>query len=203
MKILCFGAHSDDVEMGMGATLSKLLREKHEVKVVIMSSAANKKGNEGIENEFNDSMKIYNVDAVCHKFDTDNFMHDYHAIKNTIYAYREAFKPDKIFCPSRNAMHTDHKVVAHACKAIFLEQTVLSYKDIRGGTEVLTRWYEEVSELDLATKLKALSCYRTQIEVQKRTYFDFDAIRSISRTEGLQCGCHLAEAFEVIRVINH
>ncbi len=202
MKILIFAAHSDDIEMAMGGTLSKLLRELHEVKIVIISSAANKSGNEEIESELKNSMAIYNVGYVVHKFNTDDFMNQYHKIKDTVYQYRDTFKPDRVYCNSRNSMHTDHKVVAHACKAIFLETTVLAYQDIRGGQEVVTRWYEVIREVDISTKIKALSCYKSQIDVHKRKYFDFESIRGKAMGDGLQCGSKYAEPFEVIRVIN-
>ena len=48
--ILCLGAHSDDIEIGAGATLLRLVRENPDARVVwVVCSAAGVRGGEAAE----------------------------------------------------------------------------------------------------------------------------------------------------------
>lgn len=201
MKVLIFAAHPDDIEISMGATLSKYKRLGHKIQVVVLSSAENKEGNQGIEQEFFKSMGIYNVDCAMGKFLTDEFHSKFNKIKDYIYAYRQ-FEPDIIFSPSEDAMHDDHRVVARAVKAIFITTTIYAYCDVRGGTETLVNMWEEITEEDITNKFKSLICYTSQIEIHNRYYFDLTKLRAMSEFRGLQCNKKLAEAFQVVRQFN-
>ena len=205
MNILIFAAHSDDVELAMGATLAKLLREDNTIKLVILSKAENIEGNKGITQELINSLdefdKVSPFSYTYGKFDTDSLTTRFQDVKDFIYKYRDELDWDMVFCPSQEAMHDDHRAVARAVKAIFLGFTIYSYIDIRGGQETMANAWFQVTQEDIIVKLKALSCYKSQINLHNRYYFDFDSLEGLSKFRGLQCGRHLAEGFQLVRQI--
>ena len=61
-KILLVTAHPDDIEFGMGATLSSLVDDKSKkFRVIICSDCEDQPGNEGIIDELDDSMRFFGI----------------------------------------------------------------------------------------------------------------------------------------------
>ena len=57
-RILIVGAHPDDIEFGLGATLNQIKDE--EIKIVVFSTTTNLNG-EKIIKELNNSMRIHDL----------------------------------------------------------------------------------------------------------------------------------------------
>ena len=81
---------------------------------------------------------------------------------------------------------------------MFQEQTVLFYEVIRGDYEHMPNMYNKVTEDDCTVKVQALMQYVSQT---KREYMKPEIIQSQMVFRGSQCSAHLAESFEVGRII--
>ena len=55
MRILVIAAHPDDELLGLGGTLIKHVRDRHEVYVVIMSEGASSRYEDGMKNKLKES----------------------------------------------------------------------------------------------------------------------------------------------------
>ena len=195
-RILIVGAHPDDIEFGLGATLNQIKDE--DIKIVVFSSTTNLNG-EKIIDELNNSMRIYGLSCTLIKdIENMNFVNQEREIKQKLYDIKTEFKPDIIFTTSKRSYNPDHQVLGVSCLNVFQEQTVLFYEVVRGDYEHRANLYNKVTEDDVIVKQQALMQYKTQT---KRTYLTARIIESQMIFRGSQCSAHLAESFEVGRII--
>ncbi|GAH07521.1 unnamed protein product, partial [marine sediment metagenome] len=63
MRILAIGVHPDDIEFGMGATLSKHIKKGHEISILILTDGArDKNGNYTKSDERREeSLRAFNI----------------------------------------------------------------------------------------------------------------------------------------------
>ncbi len=111
-RILCLGAHSDDIEIGCGGTLLKLLSSKNNIEVrwVVYSGGANREG------EARRSAALFLKDArlytvVTHEFRESFFPYCGEQIKEAFEKIKEQYSPDLIFTHFRDDRHQDHHTI--------------------------------------------------------------------------------------------
>lgn len=113
---------------------------------------------------------------------------DYFSQLNGTYEY--------VFTHSLNDKHPDHRTVAEESLRCFTGN-ILTYIGPWNGEEN-PNYFVELSEKQLETKIKALSCYESQVH---RGYMDADFVRAQAITTGIKCGRRFAEGFRVQRLI--
>lgn len=206
-KILFVGSHTDDVELGAGATLSRAIRDGAEVFVIVFSIARESvptgKPETTLKDEFIASMQSYGLTAdryrIC-DYPVRRFPEHRQTILEDLLAVRRSFNPDLIFTHCRRDIHQDHKVVSEECVRAFKNRSILGYELIWNNFEFEPGIFIEVSTADIDCKLKALNSYKSQIELA-RPYFKRELSESTAILRGVQCGRGKTEAFEVIRII--
>jgi len=199
-KVLLVSPHPDDVECGCGGTIAKH-HEDYKFYSVMFAPCTEDPLNKGILNEFNASMKVLKIKQVGrHDFPRNTLEFDVQKVRDILHSIRVEWKPDVVFCPSLYDLHQDHRVVAEACLTIFRDSaTLLAYEIVRSTIDFKPTLFIQLSEKDIATKLEALLCYKTQ---QRRTYFKPNVFRALATFRGSQINSEYAEAFEVLRMIN-
>jgi len=195
-RILIVGAHPDDIEFGLGATLNQIKNEN--IKIVVFSSTTNLNG-DAIIDELKNSMRIYDLPfTLIQDIENMNFVAQEREIKQKLYDIKQDFKPDIIFTTSKRSYNPDHQILGISCLNVFQEQTVLFYEVVRGDYEHRANLYNKVSHNDALVKQEALMQYQTQ---KKRVYLTSNIIQSQLVFRGSQCLSELAESFEVGRII--
>jgi len=195
-RILIIGAHPDDIEFGMGATLNQIKDE--EIKIVVFSSTTERNGNL-ILSELRKSMDIYGLSFTLIKDIPNMHFQDNHTrINQILYDIKNEFKPDIIMCTSKRSVNPDHKTLAESVLAVFQEHTILYYEVVRGDYEHVPNLYNRVSVEDVMVKQQALMQYDTQSKV---AYMSTKIIQAQMVFRGAQCKSVFAEAFEVGRII--
>jgi len=191
-KIVIFGAHPDDIELGMGGTLNQIKGENVEVAVFADTKQYN---GTSIIYEFKKSMKSIGIKNILFNYDVDNLAKDLVEIRQLMYACRDA---DIFFAPSMNSTHQDHRTIGQAVSDIMLEKTIFYYEEIRGGINQRINCWNEISAMDLSAKYRLMDFYETQ---KKRHYTTDDAIGTMARFRGGQIKTNYAEGFEVKRLV--
>jgi len=192
-KIIIFGAHPDDIENAMGATLNQL--KKFNPTIVIFSDTVQYNGDK-IREECKNSMQTQGLDFKLHNFEVDNLEKDKVEIRKIIYSYRDA---DVIFAPSSISQHQDHRLIGQATDDIMLEKTVFFYEDIRSGQNEKINFWNSVSEEDMEAKYRMIEKYNTQLE--KRHYMTKESFLAMAKFRGGQINKQFAEGFEVKRLV--
>lgn len=206
-KVLIVSAHADDMEIGCGGTVHRLLKEGKEVYQLILS--LNLKGvpkgftPEDIIKEVHASAKVLGLkkeNIFIEQFENRVFPSYRQPILDTLWKYRRKLKPDIVLTMSLDDMHQDHVIVAQESFRAFKECNIVSYGYDWNRLNKMADFYSVLSEKELDKKIKAIGCYKSQQD--GRPYFSPEYIKAWAITRGVEIKERYAEAFDVIRLIS-
>jgi LmbE family N-acetylglucosaminyl deacetylase len=204
MSILVLSPHTDDAELGCGATISRLVREGNKVRVAVFSTCEESlpKGflPGTLKTECTDSLTSLGVskeDILFYDYQVRVFNYSRQNILDDLVLLKNKVSPSTVFIPSVDDYHQDHKTIADEAVRCFKNNcSILSYELIWNNTGFRNQIYYDISEEDVANKIAALSKYETQ---KNRIYFKNNFIEALATVRGAQNGIRYAEVFEVIR----
>jgi LmbE family N-acetylglucosaminyl deacetylase len=195
--VLCLGAHSDDIEIGAGGTILRLISEGVllDVHWCVLSAP-------GVRaREASDSALAFLDGAASHKIELAEFEDSYfpsqtREIKQWLTALRERISPDVIFTHARDDAHQDHREVNRLTTNIFRHHLVLEYE--------IPKWDGDLSQHNTYVPLTAaimdrkvellLKHFGTQ---RSKDWFDELTFKGLARLRGMECRAQerFAEAF--------
>jgi len=129
LRILCLGAHSDDIEIGCGGTMLALARSGRELHVrwVVLS------GERTRAEEAADSAEYWLADVArkeiaLHGFRDGFFPDEWARIKEVFERIKADFDPDLVFTHYGKDMHQDHRIASELTWNTFRNHTILEYE---------------------------------------------------------------------------
>jgi len=201
--ILCLGAHADDIEIGCGGTLLKLLAEHERVSVhwiVFSGSAARAAEARHSANEFLRDATATDVQILS--FRDSFFPHVGAEIKEMFAKLAGSLSPDLIFTHRREDLHQDHRTLAELTWCAFRDHCILEYEIPKyegdlGSPNVFVPLDAEVAERKIATLWAA---FPSQHE---KPWFLPETFSSLLRIRGLECNSPsmFAEAFHCRKLV--
>lgn len=187
----------DDLEFGLGATLNQI--KKEDINIIIYSDTVETNSND-ILSELKNSMNLYHLNYFVQPHGRNmRFTDQQVGIRQSLFRLKKSFTPDIIFSPSPRSYNPDHMVLGESCLSVFQEQTILFYETLRGDYEHRPNFYNKITDEDMKVKQSALARYKTQ---SKKHYSNPFVIQAQALFRGSQINSHLAEAFEVGRIIH-
>ena len=206
-NVLIMGAHPDDIEFGMGATVSRLKREgKTSMKFIIFSNCDSslpvgfRPGT--LVDECKESLSVYGVgesEMIIHDFPVRNFNSFRQDILDVIVREYRADRFDSVFFPATSDTHQDHSVLSQEAIRACKNSTMLGYEMSWNTFGSKKNYFVEISEEDLSRKVKSIGKYASQA---KRVYASDEAQKSFAISAGIEIGRKYAEGFELIRGIS-
>jgi LmbE family N-acetylglucosaminyl deacetylase len=186
LKVLCIGAHSDDIEIGCGGTILKLLQQHRRVSVawVVLS------GDDARAREARLSASLFLRGAAQARVELLNFRVSY--FPTELAAIKDAFEglksvePDLIFTHARADFHQDHRVVNELTWNTFRNHAVLEYEVPKyDGDTGAPNVFVEVGRSLIERKARYLmKCFGTQ---RNKHWFSPDLFTGLARLRGIQC----------------
>lgn len=197
-RLLCLGAHCDDIEIGCGGTLLRLLQAhpNSEVSWVVFSSTPERAC------EAEASAKAFTaatdgpVSITVHDFRDGYLPQDWAELKDLFEKIKLEFNPDVILTPHTGDAHQDHRTVGELTWNTFRDHVVLEYEIPKyDGDLGRPNWFVPLDAATLAHKIRLLRKHFPSQET--RPWFDAETFRSICRLRGLEAGSgeRYAEAF--------
>lgn len=203
-NILVFGAHPDDLEIGMGGTITKLSRLGFNVKLVI-ATLPNFTQNDKKEERRMEAVRSSKVMG-CPEPDfldlpPEQMTHS-RSLIGIMDKYIQDYKPAAVFTQWIGDSHQDHQALTKSVISGSRDTTDLYMYEttIPGGiTEQAFRSQLFIDITDyIDPKKSALECFESQ---QARCGpIWIDAIVGRAAYRGYQLNCKYAEAFEIIRI---
>ena len=197
-SVLCIGAHADDIEIGCGGTLLKLLEQQGgvEVRWVVLS------GNEIRQAEASASAARFLQQSANHQVELKGFA-DAHfpytearELKSYFGQLQSHEPPDLIFTHRREDLHQDHRLVAeltwqHFRNHLILEYEIPKYEGDLGTPNVFVPLGNEHCQNKTAILMEE---YPSQAV---KPWFSEDTFSSLLRIRGIECQSPtgFAEAF--------
>lgn len=195
MQILALSPHTDDIELGCGASLNRWYKEGHHIYTIIFSSC----GIKDLVKENKDSLQCLGCKkSLSLDYTVRQFTDKRQEILDHMIDFSKKLDIDLVLTPSSNDKHQDHQVITQEAKRAFFDKKILGYELPWNCTEQRLDFGVKISEEDLQAKLNALNEYKSQ---KHRSYFDPEFIRGLAKVRGTQWKVPYAEAFETIRYI--
>ena len=203
-KILVIAPHTDDAELGVGASISRWTDEGHEVWVLNLSDTSNLIG-EDAGSRMRSETRAASLELGVEKehilfgdFDTRHFDRDRQRLLDFLIQARNSVMPQLVIGPSATDIHQDHYVVAREiARAFGGRASVLGYDTYWNMNYQDSTLVVQVSEEHVNAKIKALSKFESQSE---RSYMRDENIRAQARVRGLPRGYEFGEAFSVVEI---
>lgn len=197
LTVLCLGAHSDDIEIGCGGTMLKLLAARRNVSVVwVVLSGDTARAREARAGAKRFLRGARTTRIECHDFRVSYFPSGQARIKDVFEELKASVSPDLIFTHTRNDMHQDHRVVCELTWNTFRSHTILEYEIVKyDGDTGAPNVFVELTRAIVDRKARHLmACFGTQRDKQ---WFSADTFAGMARLRGVQCAARggFAEAF--------
>ncbi len=207
MKILLLSPHTDDIELGAGGTLLKLLTTKNNDICWAVFSICEDAVPEGLppdtlKKEFTSvvselGIKNYHI----FNFENMNFPKYRQNILGELDRLRKGFSPELVVLPSLNDSHQDHRTIAEETVRVFRKDaSIIGYELPWNNLVFNPQLLVKLTDEELEKKWGILSLYKSQFTIE-RHYFSKELIFGWARMRGSLCNAKYAEAFEVVRAI--
>ena len=202
-RILCLGAHSDDIEIGCGGTLAALARKRPrpEFRWVVWSAPGQRAGEAArgarkfLGTAANDAVRL-------HEFRDGFFPSYFDAIKDAFEGLAREFRPDVVFTHARDDRHQDHRVVSDLTWNTFRDQLVLEYE--------IPKWDGDLGRPNFYVPLTSSAARRKSkglVDVfgsqRTKDWFSEETFLGLMRLRGMECRAQggYAEAFYARKLV--
>ena len=197
LSVLCLGAHSDDIEIGCGGTILRLLcryKNCHVTWVVISANAQRKREALYSARRFLKDARTKTI--ITKGFEESFFPYRGEEIKRFFEQLKKRVAPDLIFTHYRHDLHQDHRVVCELTWNTFRKHLILEYE--------IPKYDGDLGQPNLYVPLKQTFCkekvkylmegFSTQ---RGRQWFTEDTFYSLLRLRGIESNAldKYAEAF--------
>lgn len=196
-RVLCLGAHSDDIEIGCGGTILKLLASHQNLCVdwVVFSAEGWRR------KEAQESARLFLQGAKKRSIQIKSFKGSFFPfIGQRIKAHFEQIKrtcsPDLIFTHYRHDLHQDHRVISDLTWNTFRDHLILEYEIPKyDGDLGIPNLFVPLDKNTCATKVRhILQSFKTQ---RTKHWFTSETFMAMLRMRGIEAGPKVtyAEAF--------
>lgn len=194
LRLLCLGAHADDLEIGCGGTLLTLLEtRKAAVHWVVLGCT------DGRSEEARSSSEALLDQAAERQIEVHDFRDGFFPylggeVKEIFEDLKGRVSPDLIFTNTRADLHQDHRLVNELTWNTFRNHLILEYEVPKYDGDLGSP--NLFVEIDTATCSRKIDHLMEFFPSQKeKHWFDEETFRGLMRLRGVEAGCRYAEGF--------
>jgi len=190
--ILCLGAHSDDIEIGCGGTLLRILDTTPAASVwwVVFS------GHDERAEEARRGAELFAGDRLAH-FEVHDLQDGF--FPEHFEEVKERFRsldvsPDLVLTHRRKDAHQDHRMIGELTWQTFRDHLILEYEILKyDGDMGSPNVYVPLDEAYANNKVQYLAdAFRSQ---RSKYWFEREVFLSLMTVRGVECKSRYAEAF--------
>jgi len=201
MRVLAFGAHPDDIEIGMGGTVARHASAGDRVVMAVVTIPNNRETRRG---EAERAAGVLGADLMILDIPLDELGHSRTVVKK-FDKLLEAVTPDVIYTHWNMDSHQDHNAVSLAtitasrenrCAVLMYEQT------IPGG---IVPWaFRAQSYVDITPympmKMESIAMHKSQVRANGDLWIH--GVKGRAMYRGYQVNAEFAESFEVVKSVD-
>jgi LmbE family N-acetylglucosaminyl deacetylase len=202
LKILCLGSHADDIEIGCGGTILRLLSGSQQLHIVwVVFASGDKRGKEACNSANQFLSRAKRKEIIVKNFRDGFFPFEGTQIKD----YFEQLKgtsPELIFTHNRRDAHQDHRLLAELTWNTFRNHLILEYE--------IPKYDGDLGRPNLFVPLER-GFYETKVRYimeaftsqRAKHWFDKETFLAVMRLRGMECAAPsgYAEAFYCRKVL--
>lgn len=204
--ILILAPHTDDGELGCGASIAKHLAAGRNVVYIAFSTCSQSLPAhlpaDTLSVECREANRILGVDpdkVLLFDFEVRHLLTHRQQVLEQLIRINQQWQPHTVYLPAEHDIHQDHQVVYAEGMRAFKNSNVLGYELPWNNPRFQPNYFEKIDETLLQRKIETLKAYRSQ---SHRKYMSPDFTRALAVVRGIQCNAPLAEAFESYRIVN-
>ncbi len=200
--LLCIGAHPDDIEIGAGGTIMRLIDQQPglQIRWLVLAGADPTRAREARQSasKFTEGTDAVQVDI--HEFKDGYLPWQGDQIKSVFEDLKRDFSPDLILTHYRDDLHQDHRVISELTWNTWRNHGILEYEIIK--------WDGDLGRPNLYIPLDQTVCqrkvgkiYDSFVSQQSRSWFRKETFLALMRLRGVECNSEYAEAFHVRKIV--
>jgi LmbE family N-acetylglucosaminyl deacetylase len=195
--VLCLGAHSDDIEIGCGGSMLRLVEENPDLQVWwVVFSAIGRRCDEAINSADQFLSVVKDRHIITKEFRDGYFPYQGSDIKDFFETLKKEVSPDLIFTHYRKDLHQDHRVINELTWNTWRDHMILEYEIPKyDGDLGNPNFYIPLSR-QLCQKKNDILC--SAFETQEvKPWFTGETFWAMLQIRGIECRAEesLAEGF--------
>jgi LmbE family N-acetylglucosaminyl deacetylase len=162
-RVLCLGAHSDDIEMGCGGTVLRMIEQSKSIEVYWLVLSSNPTRAKEAERSANAFLSGAGHKTVVVKSFRDGFLpYLGPPVKECFEELKKIFTPDVIFTHCRHDLHQDHRLVCELTWNTFRNHVILEYEIPKYDADLRSpNFFVPLSDAQARKKVNSLMRYFT------------------------------------------
>lgn len=202
-RVLCLGAHSDDIEIGAGGTILRLIEQNPNLEIRWIVFGGNEDRQIEAKRSAEDFLQgVANKTIETHSYRDAFFPSQLELIKETFESLKKSFVPDLIFTHYRDDLHQDHRVINQLTWNTFRNHAVLEYEIVKfdgdlGHPNLFSPLSSAIVEKKTNLLLQHFASQRG------KQWYDAETFRGYMRLRGIECNSptKYAEAFHGRKIV--
>jgi LmbE family N-acetylglucosaminyl deacetylase len=203
-RVLCLGAHCDDIEIGAGGTVMRLITESSAIEFdwVIFGGSDPVRAEEARRAAALFTRGAQRVEVTIHGFRDSFFPWDGAKVKEVFEHLKRSCPPDLILTHHDDDRHQDHRLISELTWNTWRNNMILEYE--------IFKWDGDLGRPNVFVPLDEAVCrrkagYLTEAFASQRSrqWFSEDVFQALTRLRGAECnapsGC--AEAFYARKLV--
>ena len=203
-RVLCLGAHCDDIEIGAGGTIRRLIESQPhlEVRWIVLAGEDPVRVKEAKKSAGLVLAGVRKSEISVYGFRDGFLPFQGEQVKETFEEIKAGFAPDIIFTHNDDDRHQDHRLVSQLTWNTWRDHTILEYEIMKyDGDLGRPNLYVPLSEELCREKIdRLLQAFPSQT---KRQWFREEVFWALLRLRGIECNAdtQLAEAFVARKIV--
>jgi LmbE family N-acetylglucosaminyl deacetylase len=201
-RLLCIGAHPDDIELGAGGAIMRLLEQKPDLEIrwVVLTGADTERAAEARKSAALFTAGGSNVEVEVHGFRDAYLPWEGAQVKQVFEDLKRDFIPDLVFTHHNDDRHQDHGLVSELTWNTWRDHNIFEYEILKwdgdfGRPSVFVQLPEPVARKKVE---QIVDAYATQ---QSRSWFNRENFLAMMRLRGVESNVEFAEAFYVRKLV--
>lgn len=196
-NVLCLGAHSDDIEIGCGGTMLRLVNEVRGLNVTwVVFCGEGDRESEARGSAEEVLSNASSADVIVKRFRNGFFPYVAADIKEYFETLKAGAAPDVVFTHYRNDLHQDHRVISDLTWNTFRNHLILEYEIPKyDGDLGSPNCFVTLDAAQLEAKQELLE--RHFASQRSKQWFTRSTFEGLCRIRGIECASPtgFAEAF--------
>ncbi len=197
LRVMCLGAHPDDIEIGCGGTLLRLARRGAEVGGLIMTGTSERRA----EAEYALPSFVPGATVSVIGLPDGRLPAHWERVKDELEAAAAARGPvDLVLAPRVDDAHQDHRLIGGLAATVWRDALILHYEIPKwDGDLATTSHYVPLDAIDARHKVDLLDrAYPSQLH---RDWWDHEMFLGLMRLRGIECHQPYAEGFHLRKAV--
>lgn len=193
--LLCLGAHSDDIEIGCGGSLLRILAQYPHIEVYwVVLAAKGVRHTEAFDSANKFLAKVAKKNIIVKDFKDGFFPYIGQDIKTFFEQLKHEISPDIIFTHYRHDLHQDHRLVSELTWNTFRNHLIFEYEIMKydgdlGQPNCFVQLDQEICQKKVTYIIES---FKSQAN---HHWFNKEAFFALLKLRGIECNAPYAEGF--------